>query len=598
MQKNKENKHTLSLRAKRSNLIWLYKIASSLTLLTMTLIVPVSCHSKETWQLLYQPRQRVVKTMGIYKDQFFIGTGNGVLVSKDRGKTWGDFGTDQLPKDTSGLSFVNLVYVDEVNNKIYIATNFGAYYSGLDKPEWYKIFESTKTGSKNITSLSEDNDLSDEEIDSSDLEKEDNYLTSGQVNSITVGDDQFYLSTNDGFWICNKISENACRRLNEGLEPNNISGNYEAFFSLKTSSELLLATSNGIYLFNHENSSWQRISEGIQKLPDGNINARYLYLDNEKNLWTACGSGVYKSSDRGKSWINKSNGIGKNADGFQGVFYLFESDRILYTATESGIYSFNGEKDLWEALTGGIRTKESTKNIYWLAGFEDSLYAATDEGLFVLQRTQQKAEMTNREEQNDTLVLKGKIQAGLTNLNELEPSVIEVQKQALRFSSLPTTNDYKRYRLQARLRNLVPRVGVDLNTTGTSTNYFQSDKGISTDVSLNNDFNAGRILKYQHDGKAFKQLSVLWNTDRFIYDDEIRYILNQARLTANIKENLLDDVTRIYFQRRRLQLETLHSPPKDEIGKLSNDLQIAELTGQLDSRTGGWFTKEIERMKK
>ena len=568
------------------------------TIFLIFLLAFLPAKSKSTWTLLYQPRQRVVKTIGIYKDQIFIGTGNGVLVSKDRGKTWGDFGTDQLSKDSNGLSFVNWIYVDEVNNKIYIATNFGAYYSGLNKPEWHKIFESTKTGSKNITSLSEDNDVSDEEIDSSDSEGEDDYFTNGQVNSITVSDDQFYLSTNDGFWICNKASENACRRLNEGLEPNNISGNYEVFFSLKTSSELFLATSNGIYIFDNTNFIWQRISEGIQKLPDGNINARYLYPDNEKNLWTACGSGVYKSLDRGKSWENKSNGIGKNADGFQGAFYLFESDGILYAATESGIYSFNREKDFWENLTSGIRTKESTKNVYWLDSFEDSFYAATDEGLFVLGELKQEAGNTKHEEQNDVSVLKGKIQAGFTNLNELEPSVREVQKQALKFSSLPTTNDYKRYRLQARLRNLVPRLGVDLNTTGVSTNYFQSDKGISTDVSLKNDFNAGKTLRYQHDGKAFKQLSVLWNTDQFIYDDEIRYILNQARLTANIKENLLDDVTRIYFQRRRLQLENLNSPPKDEIDKLSTDLQIAELTGQLDSRTGGWFTKEIEKRKK
>ena len=560
-----------------------------LMLLAIIFIIffPLYGYCDHTWQLLYQPRQRIVRTIGIFNDHIFIGTGNGVLVSKDEGKTWEDFGTDQLLKDSRGLSSISRVYIDEVERKIYLATSFGAFYSELDRPDWHKIFKSTKAGS-------EDNDFLDEEIDSPDSESEDDYLTNGQINSIAVDKNQVYLSTNDGYWVCDKDLGNKCKRLNEGLEPNNLSGNYEVFFSLKADQDLYLATSNGVYVFDNESSHWQRISESIQKLPDGNIDGRYLYFDDEQNLWVACGSGIYKSIDKGKSWENKSDGIRKNPEGFQGAFYLFKTDEVLYVGTESGIYSFNKEKNLWEDLTSGIRTKESTKNVYWLAGLKNKLYAATDEGLFT---TSNEQRVLSNELQNAGYVLKGKIEASFTGLNDLEPSVIEVQKQALKFSSLPTTNDYKRYRLQARLRNLVPRVGVDLNTTGTSTDYYQSGKGISTGTSLNNDFNADKTMRYQHDGKAFKQLSVLWYTDQFVYDDEIRYILNQARLTANIKENLLDDVTRIYFQRRRLQLENLISRPNDPVSKLSNELQVAELTGQLDSRTGGWFTKEIERRK-
>ena len=554
--------------------------------------------SQPTWQLLYQPRQRVVKAIGIYKDQIFIGTGNGVLVSKDEGKTWQDFGTDRLLKDNNGLSSVNWIYIDKENGKIYIATNFGAFSSVLNKPDWQKVFESTKGGSKNISSLSEDNDFEDGEgIDTTESESEDDYLVNGQVNSVTVSEGHIYISSNDGFWICNSAFENECKRLNEGLEPNNVSGNFEVFLSVKIGNDLYLTATSGLYIFDNEHLNWRKISDGIQKLPEGIINARYLCPDNENNLWVATGSGVYKSSNGGKFWTNLSNGIGKNTDGFQGALYLFQNNDGLYSGAENGIYSYDKKNNFWENLTGGIRTKESTKNVYWLAELKNRLYSATDEGLFVLQKVSQEAENKKQEEQNNKLVLKGKIEGDFSDLSELEPSVIEVQKHALQFSALPTTNDYKRYRLQARLRNLVPKLGVDLNTTGTTTDYLQSDKGITTDVSLNSDFNAGRTSRYQRDGKSFKQLSVQWNTDQFFYDDEIRYILNQARLTANIKENLLDDVTRIYFQRRRLQLESLSSPPKDQLDKLSNELQIAELTGQLDSRTGGWFTKEIERRK-
>ncbi|OGI07905.1 MAG: hypothetical protein A3I68_02375 [Candidatus Melainabacteria bacterium RIFCSPLOWO2_02_FULL_35_15] len=524
----------------------------------LTVTTPVDCHSKDIWRFLYQPRQRVVKTIGIYKDQIFTGTGNGVLVSNDKGKTWNDFGTNQLLKDSSGLSSVNWIYIDGENKKIYITTNFGAYYSDIAKPDWHRFFENVKT-------------------------------ESNEVNSLTVDKNEVYLSTNDGFWICN-LNLGSCERLNQGLDPDNISGNFQILYALKISNELYLAASNGIYKLDHSRASWHNLSEGIYRLPDGKINARHLLL-NKGNIWAACGTGIYKSTDGGELWKNVSDGIGKNSEGFQGAFYLFQSGDTLYSATENGIYFYSAENDSWNNLTSGIRTKENSKNVYWLAQVDSDLYAATDEGLFVLQEPKQ-------EEQNSKLILKGKVETDFANLGELEPGVIEVQKQALKFASLPTNNDYKRYRLQARLRNIVPRLGVDLNTTGTSTNYYQIDKGISAKSSLSNDFNADKTNRYQYDGRAFKQLSVLWNTNQLFYDDEIKDILSQARLTANLKENLLDDVTRIYFQRRRLQLENLVSPPKDQISKLSADLQIAEFTGQLDSRTGGWFTKETERRKR
>ena len=71
-----------------------------------------------TWQLLYQPRQRVVKSIAIYNEEIFIGTGNGVLVSNDKGKNWKDFGTSQLSKDINGNSFINWINIDEENKKI------------------------------------------------------------------------------------------------------------------------------------------------------------------------------------------------------------------------------------------------------------------------------------------------------------------------------------------------------------------------------------------------------------------------------------------------------------------------------------------------
>lgn len=519
-----------------------------------------------SWQLVYQPRQRVVRSIGVYEDEIFIGTGNGILISRDKGKTWEDFGTSQLLKDSNGLSSINWIYVDDENKKIYIATSFGAYYSDIAEPDWHNFFESIKTESY-------------------------------QVNSLTVNVGKVYLSTDDGFWIYDLVLDK-CDRMNYGLEPDSGSGNFQAFYSLFKDDMTYLAASNGVYVFDEKKMFWENITSSIGKLPDGKINSRHIVEDDKGNLWVACGTGVYRSDNNGLSWTNSSEGIGRNADGFQGVFYLLFKNGILFSAAESGIYSYDLESQSWINLSYGIRTKESSKNVYWLAGIDEELYAATDEGLFVLREPKQEIEIKEQEGQNNKVVLKGTVETDFAGLSELEPSVIEVQKQALKFASLPTANDYKRYRLEARLRNVFPKVGFDLNNTGTSTNYYQFNKGITSDVLLNNDFNSDQTNRYQFDGRSFKQVSLLWDANKLLYDDEIGDILSQARLTANIRENLLDDVTRIYYQRRKAQLEMLLSPPKDIQTKLAKEIEIAELTGQLDSRTGGWFTRQIGKKKK
>lgn len=542
-----------------------WKYCFVLVFLAMTFL-PLHCYSKDNWQLLYQPRQRVVRSIGVYEDKIFIGTGNGILISRDKGKTWEDFGTVQLLKNINGFSSINWIYIDDEKKKIYIATSLGAYYSDIAEPDWHNFFENIKTESY-------------------------------QVNSLTVNADKVYLSTDDGFWIYDLVL-GTCDRMNQGLEPDSGSGNFQAFYSLSKDDMTYLAASNGVYVFDEKKMFWKNITFSIDKLPDGKINSRYILDDDKGNLWIACGTGVYRSNNNGLPWINSSEGIGRNADGFQGVFYLFFKDDILFSATESGIYSYDSESQSWTNLSYGIRTKESSKNVYWLAGIGEELYAATDEGLFVLREPRHEAGSTKQEEQNNKMVLKGTVETGFAGLSELEPSVIEVQKQALKFASLPTANDYKRYRLEARLRNVFPKVGFDLNNTGTSTNYYQLNKGITSDALLNNDFNSDQINRHQFDGRSFKQVSLLWDANKFLYDDEIGDILSQARLTANIRENLLDDVTRIYYQRRKVQLEILLSPPKDIQTKLAKEIEIAELTGQLDSRTGGWFTRQIERRKK
>lgn len=527
-----------------------------LLLFLLQLFFPLYVKSSEGWELLFKPRQRTVKSIGIYDGLIFAGTKDGIYRSVDGGSSFQDFGSEALKKDFNGNSEINWIDIDKKNERIYIATSFGTYYSSVWESNWEEIFEGLKTEATDI-------------------------------NSLTRVDNNLYLSTNDGLWIC-EINSNSCNRFNQGIEADLETGSPIPSYLLNTENGLILAASNGVYHFSQTNKIWEKKESGIKFLPDGSLEGKHLFNDNKGNIYLACGTGLYRSKDKDLNWENISNGIEGDNDGFLKVYYITQNEDSICAGAASGAYCFDEEH--WINISFGIKTKQGNKNVYWLSFYNSNIYAATDEGLYIKKHSVQ--------EPDSKVLLKGQVETDFAYLEKLEPSVVEVQKQALKFASLPTSGDYKRYRLLARIRNLVPRFVLDLNTTGTSTNFLQNEKGISTDIALDNSFDAEKISRFERDGRSFKQVSLLWNTNDFIYDDEINDLLNHARLTANIRENLLDDVTRIYYQRRKLQLDTLLSPPSNVSDNLNNKIKIAELTGQLDSRTGGWFTKEIKRRSK
>ncbi len=58
------------------------------------------------------------------------------------------------------------------------------------------------------------------------------------------------------------------------------------------------------------------------------------------------------------------------------------------------------------------------------------------------------------------------------------------------------------------------------------------------------------------------------------------------------------EITRLYYTRRRLQVDLILNPPRDAPTKLSKELRVDELTATLDAMTGNLFTRRTEQVKK
>ena len=72
----------------------------------------------------------------------------------------------------------------------------------------------------------------------------------------------------------------------------------------------------------------------------------------------------------------------------------------------------------------------------------------------------------------------------------------------------------------------------------------------------------------------------------------------RRRLRVKEVEDLLTEVNRIYFRRLRAKREYLLQEDKGEDWLFEQSLFIDEMTGLLDLYSGGWFSDELNRLKK
>jgi len=63
---------------------------------------------------------------------------------------------------------------------------------------------------------------------------------------------------------------------------------------------------------------------------------------------------------------------------------------------------------------------------------------------------------------------------------------------------------------------------------------------------------------------------------------------------VELRNDILSEITRLYFERRKLQIEVLTLKDLSEKGSLEKKMRILELTAMIDRLTGGAFSKDLK----
>ena len=164
-----------------------------------------------------------------------------------------------------------------------------------------------------------------------------------------------------------------------------------------------------------------------------------------------------------------------------------------------------------------------------------------------------------------------------------EPSVREVQNAAVEYAKAnPERIDS--WQARARANAVLPQFRTQFD--------YDANQDLRTRTNL--DATDARVITEDDDRSYEFQVRAQWDLDRLVFEPQELAVARESVRLANLRDRVLDEVTRRYFERRRLQVDLELSPPTDLNDRIRKELRLQELSADIDALTGGWFSQKLK----
>lgn len=290
-------------------------------------------------------------------------------------------------------------------------------------------------------------------------------------------------------------------------------------------------------------------------------------------LWLATAEGVFESIDAGRTWQKLTSAGLQNTETRRLVFS--EETQNLYASTNTDVYAYSLKTKTWAHLFQGM----TRPVIFDLHLSSNRLWAATSDGLMefpLLPDNVIPAESSFIREENLLL---------LKTLFRLEPGVRDLQHWVIRYANVHN-NKTKNWHRLSHLRALFPSFsfGKDFSRG----NSIDLDRGSTSEPDV--------YIAGPDDVDKGWDADVSWDFGDLLFSSNQTSIDSREKLMIELRNDLLSEATRIYFERRRLQMEIVLIPAdtaKDHFDRL---IRMDELTALLDSLSDGKFGKGVKEI--
>lgn len=277
-------------------------------------------------------------------------------------------------------------------------------------------------------------------------------------------------------------------------------------------------------------------------------------------LWVSTERGIFQSKDGGYEWsLLPSTGFARGSGPAERLLVHPAWPGSLFALKDSQVYVYRQDRREW--LRAGDLPGNQVTDAQW-ADEGSSLWVGTQAGLFrVLLKVPEVPKP-----------LEGTVSSA-------EPSIQQVHRMTIAYAEL-SPGKIRRWRDLARLRAFVPSLSVGLDQDRDANIVSSTTAGV-TKFSVGPDRRT-RSLDF---GFSWDLGDLVWSSDQTSIDV-------RSRLTTQLRQDLLEEATRLYFERKRLQAEFSARPSEDPALRQERELRLAELTAYLDALTGGGFSKQ------
>ncbi|MFC1549077.1 WD40/YVTN/BNR-like repeat-containing protein, partial [Candidatus Omnitrophota bacterium] len=364
-------------------------------------------------------------------------------------------------------------------------------------------------------------------------------------------------------------------------------------------------------LFRVKDDAWESITRGIP----WRIIDDVVYCDGI--LFVASGGDIYRSADDGRSWGKIS--IMQNYDDREEVIMEEKEEKFVRTkrmdmcgmdsvavATERGVYILRKDGSILKRIDTTGLPSVRVRDVACAGG---KVFAITDRKAFLYKeegRTWTPAfKLTLPGSINFArgyagtqghvrlLVAAGKfLYMGDIDLsgdeNERskggsEPSVLDVQRMAVEYAEV-SPEKIKRWRKGAMWKAVLPRLSLNIS------------ESYDDNVEIYKNSTTSYVISGPRERDNDWGIDLTWDLSDLIWNDAQTSIDVRSKLMVQLREEILEEVTRLYFERKRLATEIREADKEESVkgGPLSEkDLKIQELTAYIDALTGGGFTEAL-----
>jgi len=174
-----------------------------------------------------------------------------------------------------------------------------------------------------------------------------------------------------------------------------------------------------------------------------------------------------------------------------------------------------------------------------------------------------------------------------------EPSIQQVQDWASDYAKLSPSN-VDRWLAASKSFAALPQLTVEYRVKDDWNQDFDYVNADGVEPLPNEDTTA--LLTDADQGQdATYYVRARWDLDQLVMSSERIRVINEAQDIAKLRDKVLSEITRLYFERRRVQVEMLLSPKRDTMGQVKQQLRLMELTASVDALTGGSFSQALKR---